>query len=744
MSFANVFEAAREGAVEEVRLFIEQGVDVNAKAANGFAPLHEAAINRRIEVAKILISAGADVNMQTIHGETAPARTPLHMAVFNGDVEFVKTLISAGADINAKNNPGITPLHVAALRGNIEVAKILLSKGADVNAMDKDGNTPLAVANMSKHDHMVQYLKEIGGNMSFSSIIQAAEKGTVENVRFFVEQKGVEASTKNVALFIATTFGNTEIVKYLISAGADINAKGFNSLTPIQLAAMNGNVEIAKALISVGANTSVCDDKNGHTLLHLAAINGCAEITQFLISVGANISAKDNFGSQPLHCCKNAETAEILLSSGADIKAKNNFGYSPLHTTAMRDGCIKVTEFLLSKGADVNAKDDGSVMPLHYAAMYGLTETAKILISAGADINANDGGGTPLWCAVFSWCDERVEMTKCVEIIKYLISLGADVNLKNNEGYAPLHHAVSEGNIEATKLLISSGADVNVKNINLLGTPLHYAAAKGYIEIAKILISAGADVNASDKDGCTPLSINPIIRSLEEAGRNTHGITRKPEQLKSIEQAKSAAPGCGCNMVDAFVLILVIAIVAFVIYYCSSGDTNDDKVASAPQEESIAASQSKPIKSVQIGNQTWMAENLNDVSKGGKCHDDNPSNCEKYGRLYTWEEAKKACPEGWHLPSDAEWTTLIKFAGGDKTAGRKLKAKNGWSNNGNGTDDYGFSLTGDGEYSRLWSSTEHNANNAWRRRLDHDRGNVLRDNQPKIHPYSVRCVQNLP
>jgi len=97
-------------------------------------------------------------------------------------------------------------------------------------------------------------------------------------------------------------------------------------------------------------------------------------------------------------------------------------------------------------------------------------------------------------------------------------------------------------------------------------------------------------------------------------------------------------------------------------------------------------------ESVKIGKQTWMAKNLNDASKGGKCYEDKPENCEKYGRLYTWDEAMKACPTGWHLPSDKEWQTLVNFASVDGVAGGKLKAKNGWERGVcAGTDEYGFS-----------------------------------------------------
>jgi hypothetical protein len=94
---------------------------------------------------------------------------------------------------------------------------------------------------------------------------------------------------------------------------------------------------------------------------------------------------------------------------------------------------------------------------------------------------------------------------------------------------------------------------------------------------------------------------------------------------------------------------------------------------------------SKPYRWVEIGKiikRVWMAENLNYEAEGSKCG--------TYGRLYNWEAANRVCPPGWHLPSKKEWDVLIMEVGDLSTAGTKLKAKNGWSNGGNGTDDYGF------------------------------------------------------
>jgi uncharacterized protein (TIGR02145 family) len=103
----------------------------------------------------------------------------------------------------------------------------------------------------------------------------------------------------------------------------------------------------------------------------------------------------------------------------------------------------------------------------------------------------------------------------------------------------------------------------------------------------------------------------------------------------------------------------------------------------------------KTYRTVKIGKQVWMAENLNYKTDSSWCYDNNPDNCKKYGRLYFWNAATKACPVGWHLPSNNEWNTLVNATGGS-SAGTRLKSK---SPNWNGTDDYGFSALPGGDRS---------------------------------------------
>jgi len=101
----------------------------------------------------------------------------------------------------------------------------------------------------------------------------------------------------------------------------------------------------------------------------------------------------------------------------------------------------------------------------------------------------------------------------------------------------------------------------------------------------------------------------------------------------------------------------------------------------------------REYKTVSIGNQIWMAENLNYDCNGSEYYNKDSDYGKQYGRLYTWEAAKSACPSGWHLPSDKEWQELINFCGGERFAGTKLKAIGAWASYDgvpSGTDEFDF------------------------------------------------------
>ncbi|MCL2219298.1 MAG: fibrobacter succinogenes major paralogous domain-containing protein [Chitinispirillia bacterium] len=162
----------------------------------------------------------------------------------------------------------------------------------------------------------------------------------------------------------------------------------------------------------------------------------------------------------------------------------------------------------------------------------------------------------------------------------------------------------------------------------------------------------------------------------------------------------------------------------------------------------------KSYRTVRIGTLTWMAENLDYQTNNSLCYGNNTSNCAKYGRLYTWDAARSACPVGWRLPTDNDWNNLVRVAGGN-VAGKKLKSETGWSGKGNGTDEFGFSALPGGRRwgvsfisagyrGNWWSATEIDASSfAWFRNMGHNGDGVDRGYSNKSFLFSLRCVRDV-
>ena len=179
-------------------------------------------------------------------------------------------------------------------------------------------------------------------------------------------------------------------------------------------------------------------------------------------------------------------------------------------------------------------------------------------------------------------------------------------------------------------------------------------------------------------------------------------------------------------------------------------------------------------KTTTIGGQVWMAENLNyfDIEgapssiKNDWCYWDKPENCESAGRLYTWKVAQRICPEGWHLPTKADWESLLQEVGADSLneilwkGSSKLKSMSGWENEGSGTDDFGFTalpagmkfttstqdgFTYHGCSSLMWAATEADGGAAdtlaYHMYLDCSNDNAIVNTVKKINGLSVRCVK---
>lgn len=157
----------------------------------------------------------------------------------------------------------------------------------------------------------------------------------------------------------------------------------------------------------------------------------------------------------------------------------------------------------------------------------------------------------------------------------------------------------------------------------------------------------------------------------------------------------------------------------------------------------------RKYKTVKIGEQTWMAENLNFETEKSYCPEDD---CETNSRLYTWDAAREACPDGYYLPNDADWNKLFETVGGVATAASTLKTSDDWPNGRRGTAYYGFAMTPSNflrndqivktnYFAFFWSSSESDNNQASYWFATNFKNRFMHATNNKDIAYPVRCIK---
>jgi ankyrin repeat protein len=328
-----------------------------------------------------------------------------YKAIRTNDLAQLKSLVSAG-DVNVRDRHGATPLMYAASVGSVAAVKVLLAAGADAK---------------------------------------------------------VKNSFDATALMWGIT--NLEKVRLLVDAGADVNARSKQGMTPLLIAASNaGSIEIVRLLLAKGADVNSKRDSGAPTAAAVTPDPSDPLAKRRRHSGGEG-------GYTPLVAAASAndlEMVRLFVEKGVDVNAESRRGDTALHFAAGA-GNLAMVKLLLTKGANVNAATQESIQvrkgpiglnhltALIYAAPYGTPELVGTLIDAGAQVNAKDiRDMTPLMLAVSS-------ETQSPEVVRLLLAKGADVKAKSVLGETSLDWAKKFGNPEVIRLLQEAGAGTPVE-----------------------------------------------------------------------------------------------------------------------------------------------------------------------------------------------------------------------------------------------------------------------------------------
>ena len=237
------------------------------------------------------------------------------------------------------------------------------------------------------------------------------------SARQLLQAKNITPDDYNAKLLKCASSGDTELVRLLIAAGANVNKEDGYGRTPLYEAAFKGHTECVKLLLAAPGIDVNKANKDGETPLYWAAYNGHSECVRLL-----------------------------LAAPGIVVNKANKYGETPLYRAAWKGHTECVKLLLAAPGIDVNKANKDGWTPLYWAAWKGHTECVKLLLAApGIDVNKANEYGTPLFWA--AWKGH----TECVKLL--LAAPGIDVNKADKYGRTPLKAAEREGHTECARLI---------------------------------------------------------------------------------------------------------------------------------------------------------------------------------------------------------------------------------------------------------------------------------------------------
>lgn len=459
-----------------------------------------------IKFVEFLIANGYDINYKLAGNDCLLLRyadDALENRIF--PLEVIKQLLRLGADVCSETLDGDNLLSLLA--GRDEIAAVYVVGFCDLIPLDKTdkyGATPLMYAAMRGYNRLAQMLIERGFD------VNAAGSAPVTDKKMKLETDGVSP------LALAIRFGNVEMVRMLLAAGADeavYDAEGNPPVFSLVLypvdffrdfygSCVKDDHPIFANKVKIVSLLKQLDLTNaeGYTVL----MKSLFPMKFWYTGFGDGISPK-----------KNLSIALELIKKGADVNAAGNDGKRPLHQ-AVAD-MEEVARALAEAGADINAQDNDGNTPLMYACMKAKEETVLWLLKAGADYKIqNNEGRTAADIAVKRGYSRALELMgadtllqACKNNQKQSVQVilkrgGIDVNERDEECNTPLIYACQNNALEIVKMLLDNGADPNAGNQENLA-PLHFSAASGALPIINLLVKAGADVNCMNNHGSTPL-----------------------------------------------------------------------------------------------------------------------------------------------------------------------------------------------------------------------------------------------